>query len=117
MTDDVDRERRYEAVLKAIEHNSGDPQPPGALPRSVYQALAKPYGSYSREAIEYAIRAAVDAGDVIVWRDREQRIRLTRTLDEDLPELIATENAKEYPATDLIEQASRHIDDRVADDD
>jgi len=116
MTDEVDTERRYKRVLHRIETSSGDPQPPGAHPRSVYQALAKPHGEYAAEDIKQTIRAAINAGDVIAWRDRESQKRFTRTLDEDLRELIGHENAQEYPTIDLIEQAARHIDDLEASD-
>ncbi|GGO03619.1 hypothetical protein [Haloarcula pellucida] len=114
-----DAEGRYDRVLSVVEHNSGDPQLPDCLPRAVYKVLVgDPIGTgdYKRDDVDDSIRAAVNAGDLIVWRDRDGRKRLTRTLDADLRELIGHENEQEHPTTELIEQAARHIDDREATD-
>ncbi|MBX0325750.1 hypothetical protein EGH21_22290 [Halomicroarcula sp. F13] len=117
--DDVDTEERYERVLSVVEHNTGDPQLPGCRPSTVYGVLVGApigYGDYSRDGVDASIQAALDADDLIVWRDRNSHTRLTRTLDDDLRELIGHENDQEHPTTELIEQAARHIDDKEATD-
>lgn len=110
MTDDVDRERRYRMTLSVVQHNTGGNQQPGCTPRVVYQTLVS-QGKFSRPGVEDAIQAALDNGDIIAWKDRERQTRLTRTLEDDLRELIAHENSQLDPTTELIEQAARHIED------
>jgi len=107
---------RYERVLSTIHLNTGDPQPPGATPRTIRLTLVA-HGPYERSGINSSLQAALDNDDVILWRDRDGRKRFTRTLDDDLRELIGAENGHEHPATELIAQAAEHIDDTEDSDD
>jgi len=110
-TDDVDHRERYDRVLSTIQHNTGDPQPPGCTPRVLKQILVAdgPYDDAS--GITSSLQAALNNEDVILWRDRDGRKRFTTTRDEDLRDLIGAENEYEHPATELIAQAAEHIDD------
>jgi len=112
---EVDTEKRYKRVLSAIHLNTGDPQPPGCRPRTIRNILVAE-GPYTKSGVNSSLQAALDNGDVILWRDPDGIKRFTRTLDEDLRDLIGSENERDHPATELIAQAAEHIDDREADD-
>jgi len=111
--DEVDTQERYDRVLSVIHLNTGDPQPPGCRPRTIRKILVAE-GPYSKDGVNSSLQAALDNGDVILWRDPDGIKRFTRTLDEDLRKLIGAENERDHPATELIAQAAEHIDDREA---
>jgi len=114
--DDVDPQERYERVLSTIHLNTGDPQLPGATPRTIRLTLVA-HGPYDKAGINSSLQAGLDNDDVILWRDRDGRKRFTTTRDEDLRKLIGAENERDHPATELIAQAAEHIDDTEGSDD
>jgi len=120
-TDDSDehREQRYDRILSIAHEHVGGPQIPGASLSTIRRLLVgEPvgYGPYHRDDVDASVQAVINAEDAIMWRDRNGRRRLVPTRDEDLRELIGHENAQEYPTTELIQQAARHIDDLEASD-
>lgn len=114
-SDDVDTQERYDRVLSVIHLNTGDPQPPGCRPRTIRKILVAE-GPYTKAGVNSSLQAALDNGDVILWRDPDDIKRFTTTRDEDLHDLIGAENERDHPATELIAQAAEHIDDREAGD-
>jgi len=115
--DEVDPQERYKRVLSVIHLNTGGPQLPGCTIRTIKQTLIAngPYEDPS--GIDSSLQAALNNDDVILWRDRDGCKRFTMTRDEDLRDLIGAENEQEHPATELIAQASEHIDDTEVDND
>lgn len=107
---DADADDPYDRVLSVIHLNTGDPQPVGCMPRTIRKILVAE-GPYSKRWINDTLQDALDNGDVILWRDPDDIKRFTTTRDEDLRDLIGAENEREHPATELIEQASKHIDE------
>jgi len=76
---DVRRER-YEAVLRAVDyqtggHDTASPQPPAVPESSIIQILARTYGG---EAVGSSIRAAAANGDLVRFRDVDGVVRLAR---------------------------------------
>jgi len=107
-TDGQDAADRYHRVLSTIEANTGDPQLPGCRRRTVRQVLV-PYRKYSSSDIDSSIKQASKNGDIIVWEDRDGATRFTRTLEDDLRELIAWEKETEDPTQELIDLAESHL--------
>ncbi|SEQ31672.1 hypothetical protein [Natrinema salaciae] len=67
----------YEAVISAVDHNSGNKQPPLAKQSSVIQTLhGAGYGHFGLNELHKAITAARRNGDLFQATDDEDRTRL-----------------------------------------
>lgn len=104
-----DRRDRYESVLRAVEYqtggpNSPSPQPAGARQSTVAVTLAA-HGQWTPDGVRRSVRAAVENGDLFRWLDGTQW-RLARTDADALREVIAEQNQRETPNTELIERVA-----------
>lgn len=108
---------RYQKVLRVVEYQTTGPD--GGLPagarRSTVHQIACQYGYYDADGMLRAEKAAVAAGDLIPWRDREGRLRLTRTDESSLRDLIADENRRDDTCIELVERCGNLIEDPTVD--
>ncbi|WP_135363461.1 hypothetical protein [Halosimplex halophilum] len=79
----ADRKDRYERVLGAVHHNTGEVQHPGCRPYEIRLILCA-HANYPVEGINKAIRAAVENDDLYRWTDATGKERLTRATKDDL---------------------------------
>ncbi len=80
----------YEAVVRAVDYNSGRMQPPLASQPSVIQTLhSSGHGRYGLEEVHRAITAACANGDLFRTTDREGRVRLGIDDEQKLVEKVA----------------------------
>lgn len=108
---------RYQKILRVVEYNTGgpdDPVPAGASTSTVQQ-IACQYDYYDGEALKRSRAAAIKAEDLLIWRGRDSRLRLTRTDEESLKGLIAAENCRDDTCVELIERCRELLDDSTAD--
>ncbi|WP_265109198.1 hypothetical protein [Halosolutus halophilus] len=112
---EVERRKRtkqvYEAVLRAVDYNSGHRQPPLAKQSSVIQTLhAAGYGHYGLEELHRAITAALSNGDLFRARDDKDDVRLGINDAEKLLEKIETNRSRcESLQRDVIGLANQRI--------
>lgn len=79
--DAVDTERRYNRVLRTIDHQTSPMQRPGVRPATLYLTLVG-HGQYSRRGVKTALQAALDNDDAIAFRDDDGDLRFC-LLDRD----------------------------------
>jgi hypothetical protein len=65
-------------VIDAVRESTGDPQPPGVKPTTLYGVCAIYDGSMGRQTIERALTSAVADGDLFRWRDWNGAPRYSR---------------------------------------
>ncbi|GAA1280361.1 MULTISPECIES: hypothetical protein [Actinomycetes] len=108
----------YEAVIRAVDFQSGHMQPPLAKQTSVIGTLhAAGYGSYSLEEAHRAITASVANGDLVRTKDSDGTVRLGLADPEKLAEKIETNLSRvEEPRRDIIGLANRQIQQLRSDD-
>lgn len=89
MSKTVDRQETYEAVLRCVEYNTGGAMLPGQSVNGLKTTLCA-NARHESDQVEKAIDAAVENGDLIRWPGVPFRdaVRLTRTEEEDLVELL-----------------------------
>jgi hypothetical protein len=131
MTDDADAERGhgdrrddYEQVLETIAHNTGDPQPPLASARPLFNTLVA-NGPVEAMNAEKAMQAAVENGHVVRWTDGDNIVRYALTGDgidhvvasnpygpadaDALRECVKTEASREDPERGFIGWANKRL--------
>lgn len=79
-----DRKERYQTALRTIHHRTSPEHLPGCEASTVRLALCA-HGPYDVAAVDSTLQAAVENDDVLVWRDRDGRRRLTIAADQTLP--------------------------------
>ncbi|PCR89296.1 hypothetical protein [Natrinema ejinorense] len=109
----------YEALIRAVDHNSGHCQPPLAKKSSVIGTLhGAGYGRYGLEELRKAIRAACRNGDLFEVEDDEGRTRLGINDRWKLREKIETNLSRvDEPRADVIGLANQRIQQLRGDDD
>lgn len=100
----AERRERYEAVLRTIAHNTGRPGLPqrAGIDAMHIRVHLVGHGPYSVEAVDKALRAAIENDDVWRWRDEEGTVRYTRQTIEAVRAMIAEQAAREHPDRELI---------------
>lgn len=100
-------EERYHKALRAADYQTGGPEDPApaGVPLAPLAHAATAYGRYDRDGHRRAVKAAVENGDLLAWRDRDGDFRITPTDEESLRDLVAAENAREDTSVDLVERA------------
>ncbi|WP_254768212.1 hypothetical protein [Salinilacihabitans rarus] len=109
---DAERRKRskevYEAVIRAVDFNSGRMQPPLASQPSVIGTLYR--GRYGLDEVHRAITAARANGDLVRVRDAEGRVRLGIDDRWRLREKIDSyRRTVDGPRRDLIGLANRRV--------
>lgn len=100
------RERRelLHRVLRVIEYQTGEPQPPGVTERAIREVLCSKAGE-DPEAVSKALRAAVENGLVLDWTTADGTWRYTRCVPADLDDLARWAGAR--GARELVGRAYR----------
>ncbi len=107
----TDRKEIYHKVIEVVRDNTAGPAvqlPAGMREGPLKQNLCNLQG-HEVDAVDTAIQAAVANDDLLPWRDRDGRLRFTATDEASLRDLIGTENSRDHPDRELIEQAATHI--------
>lgn len=120
-----ERERRkrskevYEAVIRAVDYNSGRKQPPLAKQSSVIGTLhASGYGRFGLEEVHKAITAARRNGDLFRAEDARGDVRLGINDRWKLREKIESNLSRvEDPRDDVIGLANQRIQQLRGEDD
>ena len=101
----------YEAVIRAVDYNSGHRQPPLAKQTSVIGTLhAAGYGRIGLEELHKAITAALRNGDLFRDTDGEGNTRLGINDAEKLLEKVETNLSRcESPRKDVIGLANKRV--------
>jgi len=120
----AERRQRYQRVLSAIYHKTGDPQPVMCRSTVLRRALAN---SLDEDAAVATLKAALENGDVIKWRAGGCRTRygLTASGIEELDnyhkpifdpadesalrEVIEVETKKANPDRDVVGWVNRRL--------
>lgn len=102
---ELEPKEQYQKLLRAVEYNTGGPDEPLPAGMEKNHALrtASGHGRYDVDGVKSAIRQAARRDGLLLWRDRDDCLRLTLTDEESLKALVAEENARPYPDVDLIE--------------
>lgn len=115
--DPVWSRERYHAVLDRIEactggRNQDNDQPPGIDSMHIHLHLSHAsYGRYAPEAIDSALKAAVENKDVIRYPGIDGRMRYARRTPEGLMAVILEEAQREHPRRELIGWLNRQLDE------
>jgi hypothetical protein len=125
--DQTEAERRkrtkevYEGLISAVDHNSGNQQPPLAKQSSVIGTLhTAGYGRFGLDELHKAITAARRNGDLFQAKGSEGRIWLGIDDDETLVEKVQTNFSrvdKSHRRDDVIGLANRRIQKLRGEDD
>jgi hypothetical protein len=90
MTSDAQRRResreRYETLLSVVAHQTSPTQPPGVRPVHTRVTMCS-HNGHDPDAVDSAIRAALENDDLLRWRDADGEIRLTLRTEPDLKRL------------------------------
>jgi len=104
--------RRYNRVLRVTMHNTQGPHGPqrAGIRPPVLKGICCRAGN-SPEDVSKSIKAAVQNGDLLKYRDGEGRVRLARTSDAGLRQLIGQQNAADNPDRELIKHCAGLLND------
>lgn len=108
----VTREERrevYEAVLRTLDAQTSPKQRPGVRRTTLTRILSPPSGTYDLDAVENAIRAARDHGDILTWPDHDGRPRYTQARVDKLRRLAMWEANREHYRTEIIAWANQMV--------
>lgn len=103
--DDVDREERYRALLRTVEHNTGGPQPPAATEHVITGILCQ--SKYTPKGVRTVITAAVEHGDLIRFEGPDGRRRLARTTEDTLRAVAVWAADRPDPVKHIVAKANR----------
>lgn len=102
--------KRYETVLGIVRHNTGDPQP--VLMKQSSVLVVATNGGLEGDAAKQSLKAAVDNGDLVRWRDGSGtwRVGLADPADghfepddvDDLESVLAVETSRPDPDTEIV---------------
>lgn len=111
--DEVEPKERYQALLRAVEYNTGgpnsvSPQPPAAAKHSIYGTLCR--GRYEPDGVDKSLRAAISNGDLLRV-EVDGTTRLARTSEDALRELAVWAAEREDPNRDVVAKANRAMGD------
>ena len=104
---------RYEKLLQTAKYNTGGPEtpmPPGVRRPSLL-GIASGYGRYDRMDRAYA--AAIQNGDLLLWKGRDGRARVTPVDPQSLEDLISTERGREDTCIELVERAEELLEAEI----
>lgn len=99
-------------LLEAVDAQTSVEQPPGVRPETVRLALAA-HGSMTPTQVDAAIQAAIDADEVLLWRDGGGELRVTRREEGSLRRLLGHFNREAFDASacervaEAIQEVSR----------
>jgi hypothetical protein len=110
----ADRRERYQRVLRTVGHQTTPQQLPGVRPRTVAMILGD-HGHEDADAVERALRAAVENDDLVQWRDRNANRRVTLCTEPDLRRL-ATHLAEELVDVDQLARINTVLQEGAADE-
>ncbi|ELZ12480.1 hypothetical protein C478_10401 [Natrinema thermotolerans DSM 11552] len=101
----------YEALVRAVDYNSGRKQPPLAKKTSVIGTLhGAGYGRFGLEELDKAITAACRNGDLFRAKDADGDVRLGINDAEKLLEKVESNlSCCNNPRGDIIELANRQL--------
>ncbi|MFW5903724.1 MAG: hypothetical protein ACOCS7_03195 [Halolamina sp.] len=106
------RRRRYETLLSVIEHNTAtdpeDPRRPSIAPETIKVTMVV-HGGYETDGVESTIRAAIENGDVMQFRDHEGSQRLVLAREGYLKALQRREGESDTPDPELIGRCHRRL--------
>jgi len=104
-----DRRDGYFALLRAVEMNTGGPtqsnDQPAAMKRGVL-VHNRSMAGYEPDHVEMLIDHARDRGHLFAYRDADGDERVCYADEDGIKSLIAAENHRDEPRTELIEAAS-----------
>jgi len=120
------RRRRYNRVLSALDHNTGDPQRPMCLARTLWTVTIA-NGDLGHDEARKSFKAATNNNHAIRWRDDEGQPRYGLTVEgarehptvslpiyddsdaDALRRIIDVETTREEPDTDIVGWANKHL--------
>lgn len=99
------RKARYEELLRTVELNTGDPQPPGARRPQILGSLAR--AGHPTDKAKAALQAAVENEDLLRYTGPEGRTRYALTTDEMLLAVIEAETTRPSPDQEIIAECNQ----------
>ncbi|MGK7294640.1 MAG: hypothetical protein ACNS61_02290 [Candidatus Wenzhouxiangella sp. M2_3B_020] len=109
----ADRKHRYERVLRTVEYQTGGPESiqTAGVSQSTVVMLLVAQSHHERSGVMKALRAGVENGDLFRWtttpeRDTRWDVKYARTTDAALRAVVAEQNARDEPNTEVIEAAA-----------
>jgi len=100
-----ERKELYESILRVVEYNTGDGFTAGMHLGSLVANRTR--AGHDLDAIQTALKAARENGDLLQYTDHEGRQRVTLTDDSSLLTVIKDEANREHPNEELIARCNK----------
>lgn len=103
-----DRRKRYDAVVRVVDHQTSETQPPGVRPRYVTRILSP---RFEPDEIRGALKAARENGEMFAYRDSTGTVRYTPRTEAKLKRLYHRVAGREHPDQELVGRVYRAIEE------